>query len=87
MAEGSDRVLHVTFNEETLVLKLADGCVLTVPLVWFPRLLEAPPAARRNWRVAGIRGNAVQWPDIGEALNVTKLLRRHSHNGVAELDP
>lgn len=84
MAEGSDRVLHVTFNDETLVLSLADGCVLTVPLVWFPRLLEAPPAARRNWRVAGTRGNAVQWPDIGEALNVARLLRRDSRNGVAD---
>lgn len=75
MADGSDRVLHVTFNEETLVLRLADGCVLTVPLAWYPRLLSAPQAARSNWQVAS-NGDGVHWPDIDEALNVASLLRR-----------
>jgi hypothetical protein len=80
MAVGSDRVLHVTFNEETLVLRLADGCVLTVPLAWYPRLLHATPSARRNWRVAGNGGHAVHWPDIDEALNVASLLRRRGRD-------
>jgi hypothetical protein len=75
MAEGSDRVVHVTFNEETIVLRLADGCMLTLPLEWYPRLLAAPQKARGNWTVAG-NGDAVVWPDIDEALHVATLLRR-----------
>lgn len=74
MAERSDRVTNVTFNEETLVLRLADGCMLTVPLSWFPRLLAAPPAARVNWEVDD--GDAVRWPDVNEAVSVASLLRR-----------
>lgn len=84
MAEGTDRVTHVTFSDETLMLGLADGCILTVPLAWFPRLLDASPVARRNWRVAD-SGSAVHWPDIDEALNVASLLRREARNGVADL--
>lgn len=76
MAVRSDRVLHVTFNAHTLVLCLADGCFLTVPLAWFPRLLHAPDAVRNNWHVAGPHGDAVHWPDIDEALSVAGLLRR-----------
>jgi hypothetical protein len=82
MADGSDRVVQITFNDHTLVLRLADGCLLTVPLAWFPRLLQAPDDARGNWRVAGTAGNAILWPDIGEALNVASLLKRgQEHNG------
>ena len=76
MAEGSDRVTNVTFNEETLVLRLADGCMLTVPLSWFPRLLAAPPAARVNWEVGGDGGDAVRWPDVNVTLDLTRLLKR-----------
>jgi hypothetical protein len=78
-------VLHVAFNEETLVLRLADGCVLTVPLAWYPRLLDAPPAARGNWKVAG-NGYGVYWPDIDEALNVASLLRPGSAPVARETD-
>ena len=76
MAAGSDRVANVTFNEETLVLRLADGCMLTVPLAWFPRLRAATHAARINWEVEGERGDAVRWPEIDEAVSVPNLLRR-----------
>lgn len=78
MADGSDRVVQITFNDHTLVVRLADGCLLTVPLAWFPRLLQAPADARGNWRVAG---DAILWPDIGEALDVASLLKRGQGRG------
>lgn len=81
MAVGSDRVIDVLFTSETLVLSLADGCVLIVPLAWYPRLRDAPADARRNWRVAGRKGDAVHWPDIHEALNISTLLKRGRSNG------
>ncbi|MBR9990561.1 MAG: DUF2442 domain-containing protein [Gemmatimonadetes bacterium] len=75
MAAESDRVVHVTFNEETLVLRLGDGCMLTVPLAWYPRLLDAPRSVRGNWKVVGSKGDAVLWPDLNEELNVARLLK------------
>ena len=42
--ECTDDELHVT---------LTDGRKLSVPLVWFPRLLAATPAQRGDWRLIG----------------------------------
>lgn len=80
MAVGSDRVIDVLFTKETIVLSLADGCVLIVPLAWYPRLRDAPADARRNWKVAGGKGDAVHWPDIHEAVNVSTVLKRGKFN-------
>jgi len=43
-----ERVRGVTFTEDQLVVGLADGRVLAVPLEWFPRLQHAPPGQRNN---------------------------------------
>ena len=75
MAEGSDRVTRISFHDETLVLGLADGCMLTVPLAWFPRLRAASPDERQNW-CADTGGATVRWPDLDETINVATLLRR-----------
>lgn len=85
MAEGSDRVTSVMFNSETLAVHLADGCILTVPLAWFPRLLEASSTSRRKWQVEGNAGHTVCWPEVDETLDVASLLRREARNGVADL--
>jgi Protein of unknown function (DUF2442) len=34
-------------------VNLRDGRIITVPLVWYPRLLEATPSQRKNWKIAG----------------------------------
>jgi hypothetical protein len=33
----------VTFDDDAMWLTLSDGHILGVPLVWFPRLLNATP--------------------------------------------
>lgn len=48
-----ERVKDVHLAEDTLSVDLVDGRTITVPLVWYPRLLHASPEARRNWQVAG----------------------------------
>lgn len=48
-----ERVKNVYFTDETISVNLMDGRVITVPLVWYPRLLNATPAQRSNWEVCG----------------------------------
>jgi hypothetical protein len=75
----ADHVLHVTFSDTALVLYLADGCVLSVPLAWYPSLLNAKPMMRGQWKlVAG--GAGIYWPGIGQ-LTVAGILRG---NGAVE---
>jgi hypothetical protein len=66
--------VDVTVLDYRLVVTLADGRELATPLAWFPRLLEATPEQRRNWRFTG-RGHGIHWPDVDEDISVASLVR------------
>jgi hypothetical protein len=66
--------VDVTVTDDRLVVVLADGRELAVPLAWFPRLAEATEHERRNWRLIG-RGHGIHWPDVDEDISVASLLR------------
>lgn len=63
--------VHVT--DEALSVDLSDGRTITVPLVWYPRLLNGTPAERSNWRLIG-RGEGIHWPDLDEDISVKGLI-------------
>ena len=42
-----ERVKDVRFTEDTLGVDLLDGRTISVPLVWYPRLLSARAAGPR----------------------------------------
>ena len=69
-----ERVLEVEFTDDALSVSLRDGRVISVPLVWYPRLLNATPAQRKNWKVSG-GGYGIHWPDVDEDLSTEGLLR------------
>src|SRR5882672_10183180 len=69
-----ERVKDVRFTDDLLVVDLLDGRTISVPLVWYPRLLSATPEQRANWRMAG-GGFGIHWPDIDEDLSTEGLLR------------
>lgn len=71
---ADERVLDVAFSDDALSVSLRDGRVISVPLVWYPRLLNATPAQRRNWRIAG-GGYGIHWPEVDEDLSTEGLLR------------
>jgi len=73
-AAADERVLDVSFSDDALSVSLRDGRIITVPLVWYPRLLNATPAQRKNWKIAG-GGYGIQWPDLDEDLSTEGLLR------------
>jgi hypothetical protein len=73
-ASAAERVLDVQSTDDTLSVSLRDGCVIAVPLVWYPRLLNATPAQRQNWKIAG-GGYGIHWPDLDEDLSTEGLLR------------
>ena len=60
-------------SSEHLVLELAAGRRLIVPLDWYPRLQHATEAERQNWQLLG-DGYAVEWPDLDEHIGVEGLL-------------
>lgn len=65
--------IDVTVTGEALRVVLADGREVSAPLEWFPRLRDAAPAERANWRLIG-RGKGIHWPDLDEDISVRGLL-------------
>jgi len=64
---------NVTITEDTLSVDLSDGRTISVPLTWFPRLLQSTPEERNNWRLIG-KGHGIHWGNIDEDISVEGLL-------------
>lgn len=69
-----ERVKDVHVTADTLSVDLIDGRTIIVPLAWYPRLCEASPEQRGNWRISGA-GYGIHWPDMDEDLSTAGLLR------------
>ena len=72
--DSDDRSAKLWLNPVSLKVELLDGCMVTVPPAWYPRLLHAAPGQRTNWEIAG-GGYGIHWPDIDEDLSSEGLLR------------
>jgi hypothetical protein len=64
---------QVTVTDEKLIVHLADGRILSVPLSWYPRLLHASSVERQNWQLLG-DGYAIEWTDLDEHIGIEGLL-------------
>jgi DNA mismatch repair protein MutH len=71
------RALSVTVNDEELIVALADGRRIGVPILWFPRLASASQAQRERWELLG-DGVGLHWPDVDEDISIAALLRGRS---------
>jgi len=63
----------VAVTADALTVELSDGRTLSMPLVWYPRLLHATPDERSQWRLGG-GGEGVHWEDRDEDISVEGLL-------------
>jgi hypothetical protein len=66
--------LNVRFTDDALIVALSDGREISAPLEWFPRLRDATPKQRKNWRLIA-KGVGIHWEDVDEDIAVTTLLR------------
>lgn len=71
--ETEPAVTQVMINDEKLIVELADGRTIVVPLSWYPRLQHAAPKERKNWHLLG-DGYAIEWPDLDEHIGIEGLL-------------
>ena len=76
-----ERVKNVHVNDDMLAVDLADGRTIIVPLIWFPRLLNAAAEQRQHWKISGA-GYGIHWSNLDEDLSTDGLLR-----GAAAAEP
>jgi len=66
--------VDVSCSSDALSVTLSDGRVVSVPLVWFPRLADASPREQSDWELIG-GGIGIHWEGIDEDISVASLLR------------
>ena len=67
------QAVDVLVGDDVLSVELSDARSMTVPLTWFPRLLQGGQEERRNWRLIG-DGEGIHWEDLDEDISVENLL-------------
>jgi hypothetical protein len=70
---AGSRATAVRLTEDRLIVDLADGRTVSVPLAWYPRLLRASPLERANHRFIG-EGDGIHWPDLDEDVSMENIL-------------
>ena len=63
----------VWFDNYNMWINLSDGRQLSVPLEYFPRLLNAKPTQRENYVLSG-NGTGLHWEELDEDISVSGLL-------------
>jgi hypothetical protein len=63
----------VQFSEDSMTVHLDDGRALSVPLAWYPRLLQGTKPEREHFELIG-DGEGIHWPDLDEDVSVEGLL-------------
>ncbi|WP_240695903.1 DUF2442 domain-containing protein [Candidatus Chloroploca sp. Khr17] len=69
----SQQAVAIQCDAISLHVQLADGRELSIPLVWFPRLLRATPEQRQSWQLIG-QGEGIRWDALDEDISVASLL-------------
>lgn len=64
----------VHFDDDNLCVSLNDGRSLSVPLIWFPRLLNAQPKEREQCRISR---KGLHWEALDEDISIAGLLSGH----------
>ena len=70
---ADERVRDVRVSEDTLTVDLMDGRTISVPLVWYPRLLGGTPKQRSNWKVCAA-GYGIHWPELNACYRATFVI-------------
>ena len=63
----------VEFDDDMMRVAFTDGRVLSIPLAWFPLLLDATPEQRARCEIGG-GGISLHWPELDEDLSVAGLM-------------
>ena len=63
----------VEFSDDLMHVSLADGRVISVPLVWFASLSNATRSQLENYEISPA-GLGIHWPEIDEDLSIAGLM-------------
>ena len=74
VVKADERVKDVHLSDTAISVDLMDGRTITVPYIWYPRLLNATAEQRKKWEICG-GGYGLHWEEIDEDLSTAGMLR------------
>jgi len=84
LADSSEVLaVEVSCSDDALMVVLDDGRTVSVPSLWFPRLLNATSEQRNARELIG-SGIGIHWEAIDEDISVASLLRPERFMRLAE---
>ena len=70
------RAQKIWFDADNMWLLFTDGRQLSVPLAYFPRLLNATTQQREKFEMSG-GGYGLHWEELNEDICVPNLMQAH----------
>jgi len=75
--EVSVEPVSAKVTDDSVIVNLKDGRVITTPLEWYPRLVHGTPAERNNVEICLL---GIHWPDLNEDLSIEGMLAGRRSN-------
>jgi len=66
-------IQQVTITDDTLSVDLSDGRTISVPLAWYPRLLNGSILERNDYRLIA-DGSGIHWHQLDEDISLKNLI-------------
>lgn len=66
-------IMDVTVQDQVLAATMSDGREITLPIAWFPRLLNATSKQRMNLEISP-GGYGIHWPEIDEDVSIKAFI-------------
>ena len=67
------KIQGITITEDTLSADLSDGRTISVPLAWYPRLMNASVEERHNWHFIA-NNEGIHWTQLDEDIRIKNLI-------------
>jgi len=71
------KIKNLSFTEKEMTIFISNGCTLSIPLKWFPHLVNANQSALKNWELSAA-GNGIYLKDLDEDISLNGLLNELS---------
>ena len=66
-------IIKLSVENDMLIATISDGRVVSIPVVWFPRLRGAPQDKLNCFEISP-SGYGIHWPDLDEDISIKSFL-------------
>jgi hypothetical protein len=66
-------IMGILITEDFLTAHISDGREVSIPIAWFPRLMDAKPDQLAKYEISP-SGYGIHWPDIDEDISIRSFI-------------